>query len=101
MFFCAGYVDSVVLALGKNEFRLNANFKEIFTGICGCLLLNFAEINGYNIILPNIIDTSKTYAGHMHRSTRENPWGSLMVKKMNRDHYLFNSWIARMRKSEL
>ena len=33
--------------------------------------LNFAESNGYNIILPNIIDASKTHAGHVHRSARK------------------------------
>ena len=31
----------------------------------------FAESNGYNIILPNIIDTGKTHAGHVHRSERK------------------------------
>ena len=59
------------MALEKNEFRLHANLKEIFTGICGCLLLNFAEIDGHNIILPNIIDASKTHAGHVHRLARK------------------------------
>ena len=60
------------MALEKNEFRLSANVQEIFTGICRCLLLNFAKINGYNIILPDIIDTNKTHAGHVHLSARKN-----------------------------
>ena len=81
------------MALEKNEFRLHANFKEIFTGICRCLLLNFAEIDGLNIILPNIIDASKTHAGHVHRSVRKNPRRSFIVKKMNRDHCLVRKLI--------
>ena len=81
------------MALEKNEFRLHTNFKEIFTGICRCLLLNFAEIDGYNIILPNIIDDSKTHAGYVHRSVRKNPRRSFIVKKMNRDHCLVRKLI--------
>ena len=81
------------MALEKNEFRLHTNFKEIFTGICRYLLLNFAEIDGYNIILPNIIDDSKTHAGHVHRSVRKNPRRSFIVKKMNRDHCLVRKLI--------
>ena len=55
----------------RNQFRFDdiffiLNFQEILTGICGCLLLSLAECNGYNIILLNIIDTSKTHAGHVH-----------------------------------
>ena len=59
----------------------NLNFQEILTGICGCLLLNFAENNGYNILLPNIIDTSITHAGYVHLSARRNPWGSFIVQR--------------------
>ena len=63
------------------QFSFHLNFKEIVTGICGCLLLNFAEMNGYNIILLNIIDTSKTHAGHAHRSARKNRLGSFTVER--------------------
>ena len=61
------------------QFSFHLNFKEIVTGICGCLLLNFAEMNGYNIILLNII--SKTHAGHAHRSARKNRLGSFTVER--------------------
>ena len=70
----------------RNQFRSYAiflilNFPEIFTGIFRCLLLNFAESNGYNIILPNIIDASKTHAGHVIDRQEKNPRGSFIVKR--------------------
>ena len=72
----------------------NLNFQEILTGICGCLLLNFAENNGYNILLPNIIDTSITHAGYVRLSARRNPWGSFIVQRSTVITALLGNWYS-------
>ena len=47
-------------------------FKKSLLGFAGAYSWILLKINGYNIILPDIIDTNKTHAGHVHLSARKN-----------------------------